>query len=88
MNDVIGGVFKYERIIDSIDVEDVLYLLENECDEDMREIIGEMSDDDLKAVIDFAADRYCRYIDDTGLRSDAVIVALAWLANGKMAHNG
>ena len=42
MNDVIGGVFKYERIIDSIDVDDVLYLLENECDEDMREIIGEM----------------------------------------------
>ena len=84
MNDVIGGVFKYERIIDSIDVEDVLY----ECDEDMREIIGEMSDDDLKSVIDFAADRYCRYVDDAGLRSDAVIGALAWLANGKMAHNG
>ena len=88
MNDVIGGVFKYERIIDSIDVEDVLYLLENECDEDMQEIIGEMSDDDLKDVIDFAADRYCRYVDDAGLRSDAVIGALAWLANGKMAHNG
>lgn len=88
MNDVIGGVFKYERIIDSIDVEDVLYILENECDEGMREIIGEMSDDDLKAVIDFAADRYCRYIDDAGLRSDACILALAWLANGRMAHNG
>lgn len=69
-------------------MDDVLYLLENECDENMREIIGEISDDDLKAVIDFAADRYCRYIDDGGLRSDAVIIALAWLANGKMAHNG